>query len=103
MRQFDGGGTSDMHKIAVLFSIYANNYLLCKNIYLQMGLFFEIFVKLHVASRKLQSTHKCASYYKLVKKIHVKHKTWNQKSFLVCHVVIWFINVPAELFIFKWT
>ena len=63
LRQFDGGGTSDMHKIAVLFSIYANNYLVCKNIYLEMGLFFlKYFVKLHVASRKLQSTHKCASY-----------------------------------------
>ena len=91
MRQFDGGGTSDMHKIAVLFSIYANNYLVCKNIYLQMGLFFlKYFVKLHVASRKLQSTHKCASYYKLVKKNPCQAQ--NLKSKIVsglscCHLI----------------
>ena len=50
-----------------------------------MGLFFlKYFVKLHVASRKLQSTHKCASYYKLVKKksmsstkLEIKNRFWS--------------------------
>ena len=64
MRQFDGGGTSDMHKIAVLFSMLTTTMKKCIFTNGSIFYFLKYFVKLHVAGRKLQRIQCCATYTK---------------------------------------